>query len=443
MGDDSLYLSTREGALAVVATAMKKSRQLFLTLCINSLMGGIFFSSGGMLNSMIYGYSYLLVENNPSIVRMLQGLMYPIGLFYVAIMGVDLFNSNILFFSTGLVRGAVSIVDLLISLMVSWWLNLVGNIFVCYVICHYSKVSQDPSFVQGSIELVIEKADFSFVQNLLKGIAGNFYVALAIYLQLMAKPLHVKFILLALPVFTLVSMGFTHSVADMFTLISGLINHAPVSVATVAWKVFLPGALGNIIGGSFFGIVIVWYLHLYVVEQDMRKLNLPEYEARDEQPELNMDSRVVRQKSIPEEDEKAYVAPDGTSTDTSAEDYVPQTLYPNEDQSRTSLRPTASRRSTLTRFSTAATNRSFGRSPKNVFPVYGMGEPLEREKSIASGTNDIDERLEDNDATSVRTSATDYSEPRKADFIGSQLKRIVTRRSSSARKSSSEAEEEP
>ena len=31
----------------------------------------------------------------------------------------------------------------------------------------------------------------------------------------------------------------------------GLINGAPISVGKAAWKVFLPGAIGNIIGGSF------------------------------------------------------------------------------------------------------------------------------------------------------------------------------------------------
>ena len=67
----------------------------------------------------------------------------------------------------------------------------------------------------------------------------------------MAKPLHVKFLMMTLPVFTFVSFGFTHSVADMFVIVIGLINGAPVKVATVAWKLFLPAALGNMVGGSF------------------------------------------------------------------------------------------------------------------------------------------------------------------------------------------------
>ncbi|KGK32416.1 hypothetical protein JL09_g6977, partial [Pichia kudriavzevii] len=32
----------------------------------------------------------------------------------------------------------------------------------------------------------------------------------------MVKPLHVKFLMIFLPIFTFVSMGFSHAVADMF-----------------------------------------------------------------------------------------------------------------------------------------------------------------------------------------------------------------------------------
>lgn len=368
MLDESLYLTTHETALAVVATAMKKARLPFDALVINLFMGGLLFTAGGLLHVMIESYFPDIYEHNPGIVMLLQGLVYPIGLFYVVIMGVDLFNSNILFFLVGVVRGAVSIMDLVVSWMVSYWLNLVGNIFVCYVICFYSGVGRQELFVTGSRNILEAKASFSFAETLVKSIAGNFFVCLAIYLQLMVKPLHVKYMMMTLPIFTFVAMGFTHAVADMFMIVMGLINGADVSVKTTAWKLFLPAALGNIIGGSFFGIVIPWYLHLVVVERDLQKLHLPRYDVRDEQPELNQDSRVVR---VSSQDEKA------AEMEQEEED---STLDFDEESRHTTYSGFTGR----TQSQQPIRSKSH-QSPANVFPVLGMGTPRERELSIASG----------------------------------------------------------
>ncbi|CAH6718605.1 uncharacterized transporter [[Candida] jaroonii] len=436
MADESLYISTYEAALALVATSMKKARLRLDTLVVNSIMGGMLFSTGGMFHVILQSNLPETYKQNPGYVELLQGLCYPIGLFYVVTLGCELFNSNILFFSVGLVRGAVSVLDVLISWIVSWWFNLAANIFVCYVICYYSAVFQTEGAIEGSRYLLEYKSSFMFHQTLIKGIAGNFFVSLAIYLQIMAKPLHVKFFLMLLPIFTFVSIGFTHSVADMFVVTMGLINGGNVSVATVAWKVLLPGALGNIIGGSFFGIVIPWYSHIYTVEQDQKLLNLPKYELRDEQPEINTDSRVVRTKTREYEDEydkDMNFLPDNTvsdnekrgdnSEDTSSQgnvsppygifgqsaESIPSRTTRTTNRSMSSLNPSRSRKSEI-------------RSPKNVFPVYGMGEPLNREKSIASGYKERDESMDP--AESIDLERRESS----AEFMGSRIRNYLTRR---------------
>lgn len=386
---DSDYLTTHEAALAVVATAMKKARLRLDTLIINSFVGGLVFTSGGMLHVIVQSNSPQLFEQNPALVQLLQGLVYPIALFYVVILGADLFNLNILFFSVGVARNAVSVLDLLISWFVSYTFNLVGNIFVCYVICNYSGVTKEALFVKGSQDIVMAKVGFSFVETLIRGMAGNFFVCLAIYLQLMCKPLHVKFLMMILPIFTFVVMGFTHAVADMYMLVIGMINHAPVPVGKVVWKVFVPGALGNMIGGLFFGLLIPWYLHIVVVERDQRLLHLPRYELRDEQPELNQDSRVVR----------------GAVID-------------NDSDEKMSQEPMYGLEPTLTR-GTFASVLSRMRSPKNVFPVYGMGPPLERERSIALGNAAVGE-----DVSSRRIS----DDVPSADFLGGLVARALSGR---------------
>ncbi|GAV52097.1 hypothetical protein ZYGR_0AG00880 [Zygosaccharomyces rouxii] len=292
--EDSTYITPHEAALAVEATSMKKARMQLDVLILNSVIAGIVFGSGGVLNVAAHSQNPGILAKNPGVLDFLGGILYGIGLFYVIILGVDLFNSNILYFSVGLLRRSVSIYDLLISWLCSLLGNIGGCLLLCYVFVHVSSVGTSYLWKVGSKKLAEEKASFSFIQTFLKGIAGNFYVCLAIYLQLMAKPLHVKWILITLPIFTFSSIGFSHVVADMPPLFIGMLNGANVSVGKYIWKLLVPASIGNILGGFAFSLLIPFYLHLVVVERDRKKLSLPQYEERDEQPELNMDSRVVR-----------------------------------------------------------------------------------------------------------------------------------------------------
>ncbi|OWB71745.1 hypothetical protein B5S31_g1438 [[Candida] boidinii] len=498
--DDTYYITTHEAALAVVATAMKKSRLRLDILIINSIIGAFFFSAGGMLDLMVQSRNPGLVENYLGIISIFQGSVYSLGLFYVVIMGMELFNSNVLFFSVALMRGAVTFLDLIINWFVSFFVNLGATIFVAYVLNYCSGITRDSYFIRGSIEIATEKESFTFVETFIKGINCNFFVSLAIYLQIMVKPVHVKLIMIYLPVFTFVSMGFSHVVADMYLIPAGLFNGAPFSWGTYFWKICLPAALGNIVGGSFFGIVITWYLHLVVIERDMKKLNLPEYEERDEQPQLNMDSRVVRVRKSSHSTSSSDSNSNDTDTNsnssrnttsssllnnninTSSEDddygdekfvssssndesvkqkqqqqqklsqqlsqqlthqqQQPEYLPPvnlSRQQSVVSKLSGLSRAATvnsrLTRRRTRRTdigsiydNNSLNkipskkiRSPKGVFPVMGMGEPLKREKTIASAylhhNNDEDDDDDDDDDEEYDEIANPYHQRNISDIL--------------------------
>ncbi|KAH3898898.1 uncharacterized protein SCODWIG_02925 [Saccharomycodes ludwigii] len=400
MVDDSYYITPHETALAVIATAMKKSRLRLDTLIVNSIMGGILFSAGSMLYLNVNSMSPGSEETSPGLLNHIGALTYSFGLFYVVICGVDLFNSNVLFFTVGVLRGAVNIYDLLISWFVSWWGNFGGTLFMCYIICHLSGITSKTDMKEGSKAIVDKKIEYNFIETFIKGIAGNFCVCLAVYLQLMAKPLHVKLLMIILPIFTFVAMSFTHVVADMYLLMMGMINGADLSIAKFVWRSMLPATLGNIVGGAFFGAVIPFYLHLVVVERDRKRLDLPEFEARDEQPELNTDSRVVRlsppeahweeeQDTSSDEDED-----DGNETEKLGES-TSDSYTDSDNAGDKELRPytpgiLAKKRTTLNDSLKKVKTR---RSPAGVFPVRGMGPPLARERTIVD-PEDIDEVID-------------------------------------------------
>lgn len=409
---DAYYLTPNESALALVATAMKKSRLRFDTLVLNSIVGGVLFSAGGMLHIVSQTES-LRESPNYAALHLSQGLLYPIGLFFVVIMGSELFNLNVLFFTVGLCRRAVGILDLVISWFISWTFNFAGSLFVAYVICYLGGTFREEPLKQASIEIMIEKAKPSFIEVFIRGIACNFLVSVAIYLQIMCKPLHVKFIMMMLPVFTFVSLGFNHTVADMFLCPLGLMNSAPVPVGVYVWKVLIPETLGNIVGGLAFGVVIPFYCHLVVVERDKAQLGLPQFSAKDEQPELMMDSRVVRPETQAAEIAENREAPSRqkteeteTSSSNNAEDYE--------------VRPYSSAYEDI-------------RLPAGVFPVRGMGEPLERERTIASGFSasaGADEDLKSilSRLTGRQTVGSENHVDARGEYLGNRLIKTLTRR---------------
>ncbi|KAH3678992.1 hypothetical protein WICMUC_001306 [Wickerhamomyces mucosus] len=390
MSSETYYITPNEAALAVVATSMKKARLKLDVLIINSIVGGILFSAGGMLHVFIQAESPYLYEECPGIVKLLQGVVFPIGLFCVVIMGAELFNSNIMYYTVGVCRGAVSIFDLLISWTISWLFNLGSTLFVCFVICKLGGIATSERWVNASVETAIDKVEnYTFVETLIKGIAGNFCVCLGVYLQLLAKPIHVKWIMISLPVFTFVTIGFTNVIADMYLIPMGLINGAPVSVGRYIWRTLVSGTLGNIIGGIVFSVAIPFYLHLVTVERDRKLLKLPQSDVRDEQPELEMDSRVIR---VPTHKESAE-EDDDNDNDSSTFGSDSYEKLGNDQINPVSYRPLSTLSRVKSRVKSRADSKASSnkkvRSPPGVFPVLGMGKPLTRERTIADNNTDI------------------------------------------------------
>ncbi len=290
---DSNFLSPNEAALAVVATAKKKSRLPIQTLFLNSILGGIFISTSGMLFVMIEAGS--LRTDTWFWAQICQGSIYTIGLTFIILFGVDLYNSNILFFSVGILRRQVTLIALIRSWVVSFFGNLGGSLFYAYVIVHLGGLTSTPDYIEACKKIADNKiVGRQFHQSLLRGIGGNFLVSIAIYLAIFSKPFTSKVLGIFLPIFTFVSSGLEHVVADMLLIPVGLFHHPKATVAEYIWRSMIPVAIGNAIGGFFFALMVPFYLHLYVVDKDRAESNLPLWETRDEQPDLQMDSRVVR-----------------------------------------------------------------------------------------------------------------------------------------------------
>lgn len=117
-------------------------------------------------------------------------------------------------------------------------------------------------------------------QIFLRGIGCNWLVCVACFLGTSAKDLGSKVVGMWLPIFAFVALGFDHVVANMFFMPLGIWLGTPgLTVGLYIWKGefpcisltrrkltpskgMLPALFGNILGGSFFCGVYVWWMYL-------------------------------------------------------------------------------------------------------------------------------------------------------------------------------------
>ena len=84
----------------------------------------------------------------------------------------------------------------------------------------------------------------------LKGIGANWLVCLAIWLGMSSNEMFGRLVGLWLPVMVFVTLGFEHSIANMFYIPMGIMSGADVTVWEMVWNNLIPATLGNIVGGA-------------------------------------------------------------------------------------------------------------------------------------------------------------------------------------------------
>ncbi|AOW05345.1 Formate/nitrite transporter-domain-containing protein [Yarrowia lipolytica] len=258
-----------ECALEMVAVARRKHRQGWIKLFVSSVCGGIMQSIGAFVSITVQGNSISgqhVGGANDWLPKVPEAGAYSIGLILITMFGLDLFNSNILFFTVGCATRKLSPWALLKSWVVSWFGNLGGALFVSYIFAYSTGLARSEGMVNASYVSVNNKlTNPTWAQLFARAVACNALVCMGIYLSFMCRTFVAKYIAILIPVFAFVYIGFDHVVADMFLISLGLFNGSPHSVGLFIHKSLVGVSVGNIVGGSVFALVVPWYLHYFTV----------------------------------------------------------------------------------------------------------------------------------------------------------------------------------
>jgi formate transporter len=256
----------KAGSLGVKKAALPLFNLLPLSFLAGTYIafGAVFASvvSTGMPGEWPYGF-----------MKLLQGLVFSLGLILVVVGGGELFTGNILLV-VAWAQKKISLLRLLRNWLIVYIGNFIGSITVVFLII----ISKEYMASKGALGALMvstanAKVQYGFMQALVLGILCNIMVCLAVWLTYSGRSTTDKILAIIFPITFFIAAGFEHSVANMYIIPLGLILKTidPTFVATLnldlthlTWPSFLlgnllPVTLGNIIGGGFFvGLLYVW-----------------------------------------------------------------------------------------------------------------------------------------------------------------------------------------
>ncbi len=207
-----------------------------------------------------------------SVAKLVSACIFPGGLTLVLLAGSELFTGNCLL-SIPLLERKITLRQMLRNWAVVYLGNFIGA--VCVALCltgaHLGGLF-DGAVASSLIGTAAGKCSLSWSDALLRGVACNFLVCIAVWIAFASKTPAGKVIGLFFPIMLFVVCGFEHSVANMFYIPAGLLAAADPAYASAAaegltWGSFLlrnllPVTAGNILGGSVLVGMGYWFVYL-------------------------------------------------------------------------------------------------------------------------------------------------------------------------------------
>ncbi|WP_159023534.1 formate/nitrite transporter family protein [Formosa sp. L2A11] len=244
--------SPKEGIKIVNEIALNKEGYTVSKTLILAFLAGAYVAFGALLAIIISGGSPGIATHNPGLVKFLFGAAFPLGLILVVLVGAELFTGNNAYFIPNILTKRQPACAMFKNWGLVYFGNFFGAIFIAYVITHLTHlVSSDP-YINMVHDIARGKTSHTFLVTFIKGIGANWLVCLALWQGIAAKNTIGKIVAIWLPVMAFVTMGFEHSIANMYFIPLSIFEGADISWSTFIIKNLIPATLGNIVGGVLF-----------------------------------------------------------------------------------------------------------------------------------------------------------------------------------------------
>ena len=251
----------------VITASTNKANMPLLKMLLLGIAAGAFIALGAAVSAVA-----MHDIANLGLARLVCGVVFPVGLMLIVLLGSELFTGNCLMVA-GLCEGKIRFGGWMKNLGMVYLGNLIGSVlFAALVMATNIWGYTDCALGAFSIKVAAAKAALPFGTALASGILCNVLVCAAVLLAFGARDVLSKLAGIWFPIMAFVLAGFEHSIANMYYLFAGLFatgNPKFVDKATELYGLgadsisalgivsnLVPVTLGNIIGGVALGLLM-------------------------------------------------------------------------------------------------------------------------------------------------------------------------------------------
>ena len=225
----------------------------------------------GLLSGALLGFATTVAftANAQGLAPVIGAILFPVGFAMIIVLGLELVTGSFSMVPAAFFAGSVSMPRMLGNLAWVFTGNLIGS---CIYAWMYAAVQTQFHHVPatGAAALIVAAAQAKTLGYsklgatglelaFLKGMLCNWMVCMGVVMGLTSRSTFGKIAACWLPIFTFFSLGYEHSVVNMFVVPAGMWMGAPVSWQ--AWWLWnqIPVTAGNLVGGLVFvGLPMLW-----------------------------------------------------------------------------------------------------------------------------------------------------------------------------------------
>lgn len=261
---ENIYNTPAETIDGNIKAGVTKANLNIWKMIFMGVMAGGFIAFGGEASNVAAH-----AITNVGLARVVAGLIFPVGLMMIVLVGGELFTGNCLLIMD-IMDKKVMVAQVIRNLVVVYFSNMLGA-FIVTALTFWSRQFNYSSGLLGAytIKVAVGKCSLDFFPAFCSGILCNILVCIAILMAGTAKDIIGKLFAILFPILAFVTSGFEHCVANMFYIPAGILaatNPDYVRMAEEAYGLTAdqihsalsfsgylsnlgPVTLGNIIGG--------------------------------------------------------------------------------------------------------------------------------------------------------------------------------------------------
>lgn len=247
-------------AAAFGDAGVDKDKASFPRFMLLAILGGAFIALGGLLTVIVAGGMPGVAIENPGLVKLMAGMLFPVGLIMVSVAGADLFTSDCAVMVTSYMQRKTRLVGLVKIWILAYVFNFVGTQLIAYFSAYVGLFANVPykSYLYGLAEAKINQ---DFLKVFVKGIGANWLVCLGTWMGYAGKDITGKCLGIWIPVMIFVTLGLEHSIANMFFIPAAIYADVGISWSLFVSQNLIPATLGNIVGGAVFVGMVYSYIY--------------------------------------------------------------------------------------------------------------------------------------------------------------------------------------